>query len=218
MMVGWDCSFGIATCYGLGGPGIESRWGGGRKVLYPYRPASCMGIGCLFPGVKWPVTWRWPPTSPSAEVKERVELYLYFPLWAFVTCFRATFTFTRIVICCRLKQAFTVVYWNSSIVQCEWNDFLAVLYLQHWSQASYAHLLAIVTNITSHPPHAVGVIFLTRSCRLPKHRSSCNSRPSYTVWSWIAVKGEWLCCNGRLDGYKLVAWQCKDIPLHVSKA
>ena len=29
--------------------------------------------------------------------------------------------------------------------------FLATLYLQRWSQASYAHLLAIVTNITSQP-------------------------------------------------------------------
>jgi hypothetical protein len=25
-------------------------------------------------------SWRCPPTSPSAEVKERVEIYLYFPL------------------------------------------------------------------------------------------------------------------------------------------
>jgi hypothetical protein len=28
----------------------------------------------------------------SAEVKERVQLYLYFPLWAFVTFYGVTFT------------------------------------------------------------------------------------------------------------------------------
>jgi len=34
-----------------------------------------------------------PPPS-SAEVKERVELYLYSPLWAFVACSRVNFAFT----------------------------------------------------------------------------------------------------------------------------
>jgi len=29
----------------------------------------------------------------SAEVNERVELYLYSPLWAFVACYRVNFTF-----------------------------------------------------------------------------------------------------------------------------
>jgi len=36
-------------------------------------------------------------TNPSfsAEVKERVELFLYFlPLWTFMTCYRVNFTFT----------------------------------------------------------------------------------------------------------------------------
>ena len=36
---------------------------------------------------------RWPPTSPSAEVKERVKLYLYSTLSVFVACSRVTFTF-----------------------------------------------------------------------------------------------------------------------------
>jgi hypothetical protein len=55
--VGRDSSVGIATCYGLDGPGIESRWG--RDFSHPSRPAH--------------------PPSSSARVKERVQLYLYSP-------------------------------------------------------------------------------------------------------------------------------------------
>ena len=36
-IVGRDNSVGIATRYGLDGPGIESRWG--RDVPHPSRPA-----------------------------------------------------------------------------------------------------------------------------------------------------------------------------------
>ena len=35
--VGRDCAVGIATRYGLDGPGIESRWG--RDFPHPSRPA-----------------------------------------------------------------------------------------------------------------------------------------------------------------------------------
>jgi len=54
-----DSSVGIATCYGLDGPGIESQWGGVRLTA-PVQtgpgahPASyTMGTG-FFPGVKRP--------------------------------------------------------------------------------------------------------------------------------------------------------------------
>ena len=36
-IIGLDSSVGIATRYGLDGPGIESRWG--RDFLHPSRPA-----------------------------------------------------------------------------------------------------------------------------------------------------------------------------------
>jgi hypothetical protein len=71
---------GIATGYGLDGPGIESWWG--RDFPHPSRPALgppsllCNGQQ-VFTGGKAAGAWRWPPTPSSAEVKERVELYLY---------------------------------------------------------------------------------------------------------------------------------------------
>jgi hypothetical protein len=74
---------GVATRYGLDGPGIESRWG--ARFSAPVQtgpgnhPASyTMGTGS-FPGVKRPGRGVDHPTPSSAEVKERVELYLYSP-------------------------------------------------------------------------------------------------------------------------------------------
>jgi len=73
----------MATGYGLDGPGIVSSWGArfsasvqtGRGA----HPASyTMGTGS-FPGVKRPGrdVDHTPPSG--AEVRERVELYLYTP-------------------------------------------------------------------------------------------------------------------------------------------
>ena len=80
----WDSSVGVATRYGLDGPGIESRWG--RNFPHPSRPAlrptqtPIHWILSLSP-VKAAGAWLWPPTPSSAEVKETVELhsYLYCP-------------------------------------------------------------------------------------------------------------------------------------------
>jgi len=52
-----------------------------------------MGVGS-FPGLKRPGRDVDHPPPSSAEVKERVELYLYSPLWAFVACSGVNFTFT----------------------------------------------------------------------------------------------------------------------------
>ena len=83
--MGRDSSVGIATCYGLGGPGIESRWGarfsasaqtvpGGHPASYSY--TMCTGSS---PGVKRPGRGVDHPTPSSAKVEERVELYFYSP-------------------------------------------------------------------------------------------------------------------------------------------
>jgi len=84
---GRDSSVGIATSYGLDGPGIESRLEatfsapvhtgpGAHPTSYKTGTGSFRGGGGG-EGGKAAGAWRWPPTPSIAEVKERVELYLY---------------------------------------------------------------------------------------------------------------------------------------------
>jgi len=78
--VGRDSAVGIATRYGLDGPGIESR----RGEIFRTRPenpgghpASCtVGTGS-FPEAKRPGRGVDHPLPSSVEVQERAELYLY---------------------------------------------------------------------------------------------------------------------------------------------
>ena len=77
---GRDRSVGIATRYGMDGPRIESRWGARFSApvqtgagAHPTSYTMCTGS---FPGVKRPGRGVDHPPPPSAEVKERVELYL----------------------------------------------------------------------------------------------------------------------------------------------
>jgi len=74
----------IATSYGLDGPGIESRWGRyfphlSRPALRPTQP-PVQWVPGLSEG-KAAGAWRWPPTPPKAEVKERAELCYYFDMY-----------------------------------------------------------------------------------------------------------------------------------------
>jgi hypothetical protein len=81
--VGRDSSVGIATGYGLDGPGIECRWGrdfphSSIPALRPTQPPLQ-----TVPAVKRPGRDVDHPPPSSAEVKERVYLL---PLWAYVAC------------------------------------------------------------------------------------------------------------------------------------
>ena len=97
--VGRDNSVGVATRYGLDGPGIESRVVG-RDFPHPSRPVldppSLLYNGHrVFPGGNVAGVWRWPPTLPIAEVKERVELYFSTsgPSWPVL---RVNFTYNKV--------------------------------------------------------------------------------------------------------------------------
>jgi hypothetical protein len=93
-----DGIVGIATRYGLDGPGIESRYG--ARFSAPVQtgpgahPASCtIGTG-PFPGVTWPGRGVNHPPPSSSEVKERVKLYLYSPAGPSWQVIRSTLPFT----------------------------------------------------------------------------------------------------------------------------
>ena len=82
--MGQDGSVGIATCYGLDDPGIESRWG--ARFSAPFQtgpgahPASFTRGTESFPGFKRPGSGVDHPHSSSAVFQERVEIYLYSPI------------------------------------------------------------------------------------------------------------------------------------------
>jgi hypothetical protein len=78
-IVGQDSVAGIVTLYGLVGPGIKSQG-------FPH--PSRLALGPTQPPLQWVPdlsgskvvgAWHWPPTPSSAEVKERVQFYLYSP-------------------------------------------------------------------------------------------------------------------------------------------
>ena len=91
-------SVGIATRYGLDGPGIESQWEG---EIFHTRPDRSWGPPCLlyngyrvFPGGKAAGKWRWPPTPIQRRGWRKSRAITLLRLWAFVACSRANFTFT----------------------------------------------------------------------------------------------------------------------------
>ena len=62
----------------------ETNPGGGEifrtRPDRPWGPSSLLYNGYrVFPGGKAAEAWRWPLTPSSAEVKERVDIYLYSP-------------------------------------------------------------------------------------------------------------------------------------------
>ena len=80
--VGRDSIVNTGTHYGLDGLEIISWWG---KIFsthpdWPWGLPSLMYNGHrVIPCGKAAGAWRWPPTPSSTEVKEGVELYIYYP-------------------------------------------------------------------------------------------------------------------------------------------
>jgi hypothetical protein len=91
--VGRDSSVGIATRYGLDGPGIESRWGRdfpqlSRPALGPtQRPVQSVPV-LFHVGKAGGDVGLATPSPPRVEAHERVELYLYSASWALRACYR----------------------------------------------------------------------------------------------------------------------------------
>ena len=82
--IGSGSVVGIATAYGLDGSGIESQWGARFSAHVQTgpeaHPAFCtMGTGSFPRGKVRPGRDADPSPPSSAEVKNRVELYLYSP-------------------------------------------------------------------------------------------------------------------------------------------
>ena len=97
-------SVGIATRYGLDGPGIESRWGRDFSRL-----SSLLYNGYrVFPGGKAAEAWCWPPSPSKCRGHERVGLYLYSPSGPQWPVIGRTFTFTL---------AYYSLVTNSSLLQ-----------------------------------------------------------------------------------------------------
>ena len=93
-----DSSVGIATRYGLDGPGIESRWGRdfphrSRPALGPTQP-PVQWVPGLFPGVKLPGRGADHPPPSKCRGHERVGLYLCSPSGPSWPVMGSTFTFT----------------------------------------------------------------------------------------------------------------------------
>jgi len=96
-------SVGIATGYGLDGPGIKSRWGRDFPHLSsrPWGPPSALYNGYwVFPGGKERPGRDADPSPPSSAVSHENKAIPLLPLWAvwpvqsLSACTRVYFTFT----------------------------------------------------------------------------------------------------------------------------
>ena len=81
--MGRDSAVGVATRYGLDGPGIKSRWGRdfqhpSRLALGPTQP-PVQWVPGSFPGVKQSGRGADHPPPSKCRGQERVGLYLYSP-------------------------------------------------------------------------------------------------------------------------------------------
>ena len=175
---GRDSSVGIATAYGLNGPGIESRWDEIFRTRpdWPRGPPNLLYNGYpVFTGDKAAGSWRIPPTTSSAEVKERVELYLYslsgssWPVIGRTVPFALLFREVDVLQNVEMK----CVVWECCILQC------AVLYSTVGESVAYCSVLCCTVQqyATRHCPSNGELLTETRTCTirpLTRHRAPSN--------------------------------------------
>ena len=180
--MGRDRSVGIATRYGLDGPGIESRCGARFSAPFQTGPGAhqasyTMGTGS-FPGVKRPgrVVNHSPPSS--AEVKERVELYLYSPFgpswpvigWPFTLLLLFLINSLKIIVLCCFNMWFLIIFYVFSFVVCYlcifltflcWFGFPHVRYILYPVQSSCSPSLYIhIPRTIQHRPSPLIYVFV----------------------------------------------------------
>ena len=103
-----DSSVGIATRYGLDGPGIESRWA--ARFSAPVQtgpgahPASCTKGTGSFPGVKPPGRGADHPPPSKRRGHERVRAIALLTLWAFVACYRENLYLYLYTFLCKITK------------------------------------------------------------------------------------------------------------------
>jgi hypothetical protein len=159
---GWDSVVGIATCYGLDGPGFESRWRWdfqSRPDRSRGRPAPCtMGTG-YFPGVKRPD--HGPEHSPlsSAELRivwsyisasrlclhRNVLWWLYLYLWSHLG--PAVF-FAFLKRCCRSLASANSLHFPSRLTEhyLQISDMFFQISLEVWSEYTLKSILSLDTR------------------------------------------------------------------------
>jgi hypothetical protein len=127
LIVGWDSSLGIANCYGLDRPGIKSH----RCEIFPH--PSTLALGPTQPSVQWVLglSQGWSSRgmaltthrTSSAEVKERVELYLYSPsgpLWPVLRWSLSLISFSSIMLPFDITQCESLCIID--LIEWEWRN------------------------------------------------------------------------------------------------
>ena len=120
--MGRDRSVGIATRYELEGPGIESRWGAKFSSSFrtgpgPHPSSYIMGTGS-FSGVKRPGRGVVHPPLSIAEVKERIELYVYSNSGPSCACSRVNFNLTELSVNELIFSVKCLTYFTDTVSAC----------------------------------------------------------------------------------------------------
>ena len=160
--VGRDSAVGIATRYGLDGPGIDSLWR--AKFSAPIQtgpgahPAACtMGTGS-FPGVKRQGRGADHPPPSKCRGQESRAIPLL-PLWAFVACYGSTYGLL----------SYDSVLIRDLLLTFQRFVFIFLWLHLRWGMRHVHHKLPI--NISLYPRR---LVFMRSAVKVTYHKSCCN--------------------------------------------